>query len=1263
MSNVTTADLCFSSRRPRSFNDRINVPFYIFAPDYRDNSGGIRVLHYLCHILNELGEEAYLVNTRIASPRLRTPLLTFSKLKQHFLAGQNPVTVYPEVVSDNPLNTPLIVRWLLNVPGHLGRPIEFEAKDLIYYYEAWCLPSQLKGRPLFIHPVDHTYFHNDNNPDDDSRVYECYYANKYFLGNKPVLEEHRGLISVGQEIKRSHEELGSIFRKAKVLYCYEPSGIISEAQACGCPVLLVRSDYWALPPDDTHHRIPGIAIYGEDRALQKASESLRRIPETHANARDNSWVMTKDFVEHAYRAQEELKADGKPLLNDLQKLWALDKKERSAAVDHFCDVYLRTSSALYFEDLDRAASLAAAPENEPTGYRAWRDRRQLQASDGALLEQAMRAALRRRPSFHIVLRVDQPQFPLLAKTLESLNAQIYSNWRVDVVSPAPSPGEALNSLPQLAWHTLPANEETKPVIDMLVSAQALDWVAELPPGAELDPLCLFRIAHETNGETAESPVAAFFVDDDIVDSSGLRRAPRFKPDFDPEWACCTDLLGPVFVRSEAWRQAGGAAGHSARPWYDLAMRLTATFGDCAIGHIAEPLLSLPATLTNDGHAETCRAALTGLLAGRGSAVKVVPVSDQAWRLKRPLPRTPLVTVAIPSRDKPEYLKDCVELVLSTTGYPDYEILIVDAASEEADTRALLVALTQRPEAPVRVVTLTGAFNAASFANAAAREAAGELLLLFADDLRITHPDWLEALVRHGLREEVCAVGPHLVAPPDGTIVHAGYIAGLGGSVGSPHQGEAPGGGYLDCLSVDRTVSALSASCMLVRRDDFLAAGGMDATDLASAYADVDFCLRLSAAGRRCVSTPSAKLIAIGGSSLEPFVSWPTERAALEAARVRAQETLLRRWFPALASDRFWSRHLDRTTCAPRLELRCVPSWHALPTEAPRILAFPVMNAQGDIRVIRPLQALRKAGMAAPCVFQPDDSNNNSPGVMDIARHRPDAIVAHHLVGYNSLAAIRQWRTFIDDAFIVYEVDDLLTDMPLKSSLRQGVPADARTFLAKGLRYCDRLVVSTSYLAEVYGPLAKEVRIVPNRLERDVWLPLSSRRNTGPRPRVGWAGGTTHEGDLQVIAEVIAATAHEVDWIFMGMCPDNIRPYIKEFHPFSDFAAYPARLAALNLDLAVAPLEQHPFNRGKSNLRLLEYGALGIPVVCTDIDPYRDSPACRVSNRRADWLRALRERVYDPDAAEREGLAMKEWVLRNYILEDHLDDWLQAHLPG
>jgi len=146
--------------------------------------------------------------------------------------------------------------------------------------------------------------------------------------------------------------------------------------------------------------------------------------------------------------------------------------------------------------------------------------------------------------------------------------------------------------------------------------------------------------------------------------------------------------------------------------------------------------------------------------------------------------------------------------------------------------------------------------------------------------------------------------------------------------------------------------------------------------------------------------------------------------------------------------------------------------------------------------------------------------------------------------------------------------------------------------------------------------------------------------------------------------VVKATRAEVDWIFFGMCPDEIKGLVKEFHPGVPLDDYPAKLASLNLDLAIAPLEDVPFNHGKSHLRLLEYGVLGYPVICTDITAYRgEHPVTRVKNRFKDWVEAIREQVSDRDELARRGDALRDYINANWILEDHTDVWLKAWLPA
>jgi glycosyltransferase involved in cell wall biosynthesis len=193
-------------------------------------------------------------------------------------------------------------------------------------------------------------------------------------------------------------------------------------------------------------------------------------------------------------------------------------------------------------------------------------------------------------------------------------------------------------------------------------------------------------------------------------------------------------------------------------------------------------------------------------------------------------------------------------------------------------------------------------------------------------------------------------------------------------------------------------------------------------------------------------------------------------------------------------------------------------------------------------------------------------------------------------------------------------------------------------------------------------MCDEVVVVANRLEKSRWLGLAPRRREG-KPRVGWAGAIGHRGDLALLAGIVRATAKEVDWVFFGMCPDALKPYATEFHGWVPLHDYAAKLASLDLDLAVAPLEHHPFNEAKSNLRLLEYGVLGYPVVCTDILPYQgELPVTRVGNRHRDWVRAIRDMTADREACRRAGEELRDAVIRDWMLEDHLNEWKRAWLP-
>lgn len=129
-----------------------------------------------------------------------------------------------------------------------------------------------------------------------------------------------------------------------------------------------------------------------------------------------------------------------------------------------------------------------------------------------------------------------------------------------------------------------------------------------------------------------------------------------------------------------------------------------------------------------------------------------------------------------------------------------------------------------------------------------------------------------------------------------------------------------------------------------------------------------------------------------------------------------------------------------------------------------------------------------------------------------------------------------------------------------------------------------------------------------------------------------------------------------------MCPESLRPYIKEWHQGVSIEHYASTLAALDLDLAIAPLETNMFNSCKSNLKVLEYGACGYPVICTDIEPYRGGlPVTRVKNKFSDWVDAIRGHISDRDASQRMGyelqtIVRRDWLLRGESLNQWFDTW-------
>lgn len=925
------------------------------------------------------------------------------------------------------------------------------------------------------------------------------------------------------------------------------------------------------------------------------------------------------------------------------------------------DKWMRASWAYVQEQAARLGlnkeSLIRSPASSDGDYSAWLELRTFVAEDFKAIDKATHAFGANPPGFQVFLRLAQGQEGLLADTLDSLASQVYPNWQLEIITVLAQP-EGIEDIPNLGWHVVETENDGKDIIDFLVHSKNFAWLLELPSGAKADPLYLWRLALQGK----ETPKArAFFCDDDLCNPVGTRFSPRFKPGVNPAALQSADLAGPICVRRDSWAAIGGASRPAGSPWFAQLLRIVDKFGWSSIGHVPDVLISYPGAYPSD--AKSCLSALFARWDGQENAGKIIPASSQSWHIRYPLTTTPGVSIAILSEGQLDLLTRCLESVIETTNYPDFEILIVLTEQEDDPELRAELEKIERIQAPRIRTRKTGSpGNRATRCNTAVNAASNDLVLLLNEGAVVIQPNWLEELVRTCQQAGIAAASPRLIRPGSALIENTGNVLGFGGTVGSPYQGEAKIDdiGYLGCLQIARDVSALSSNCMLIHKAEYLAAGGMDEVDLGEHFSDADLCQKLVARGKRLVYQALATVVdgscPIIGNEISEL-----RKAETLGSQIHAEKTFHARWLKAGTSDPFFNPNLSLSKNTPSPETDYRAQWQYLPSAVPRILARTLPNAQGDLRVISPLRALRKAGQAAECIWPQEGTREPTAG--EILRLAPDTFIVQHYLRSQSLASLDALQQIPDRPFLVYAIDDLLTNLDESNSFRRNIPANCRAHLKYALDRCDRMVASTEFLAEAYRHFISDIRVVPNRLEQEVWLPLRSQKRAGNKPRIGWAGGSTHHSDLLLLKDIIEQTRHEADWIFFGMCPDEIRPLLTEYHAGTSFSEYPARLAGLNLDIAVAPLAHTAFNQAKSNLRLLEYGTLGIPVVCTDIDPYRNSPACCVANTPAAWIAALRERIFDAEAREREGAAIRTWVQQHYLLENHLEEWLTAHLPS
>jgi GT2 family glycosyltransferase len=415
---------------------------------------------------------------------------------------------------------------------------------------------------------------------------------------------------------------------------------------------------------------------------------------------------------------------------------------------------------------------------------------------------------------------------------------------------------------------------------------------------------------------ADGGAVLVYSDEDLLTANGQHWAPSLKPAWDPDLLLVNPYLGGlVAFDAIALARIGGfrrvpalepRATSTTTVMWETALRLWFA-GE--LGTRGERVAKVPMTLLHrafawpaaDPHDDAALPTfrprsltdevvdhLNRSVLPEGVRLELVGSARTpraVWALPSVLPT---ISVVVPTRDRRDLLERCFAALTSTSGGVPLELIVVDNGSSETSTLELLEDLEDSGRATI--VRSPGSFNFSQLVNRGAEAATGDVLLLLNNDVVALHDGWLQEMLQHALRPEIGAVGA-LLLHEDGRVQHGGVIIGGNGFAEHAFR-EWPAGspGYLSLLRSQRRIGAVTAACLMVRRDLFVAIGGFDEHELPVDLNDIDFCLRLRAQGFEIVWTPFARLLHAEGATRSIGVD--QERSA---ATRKQQLAFLRRW--------------------------------------------------------------------------------------------------------------------------------------------------------------------------------------------------------------------------------------------------------------------------------------------------------------------------------------------------------------------------------
>lgn len=916
-------------------------------------------------------------------------------------------------------------------------------------------------------------------------------------------------------------------------------------------------------------------------------------------------------------------------------------------------------------DSARALLSEFVSDHDGENYRQWELKRQLQPVDTEVFAERMLSKWMIRPRYTFFIITERVDDERLLKTVNSLSMQLYNQWSLVVITNRVCSIDDFLHRSELSW--VVSDSLNLSIAMAMVASIECDWIGFIEQGDTYARHMLLKVSEKANQALRAQLI--YCDEDTIINEKNSH--PIFKGELDLDRYLCSPYLGSsFFIRKDSIYAMDEIKWDGLLGIIAIQLNVLAVYGEGSCSHVDDVLIH------KDSEGDVLEfSKLKEIVDNYFNTTGISAELQEGYkqginRVVYSYDDTVTVDVVVLSYSKSILLEKCLRDLLEKSRAVINSIILVFEEKPPIEFNEVVSSISEQYSIVVDVCFSEYPFNYSQMVNRGMGKVKTDYALLLRDSIQSVQNIWVERLLSHIQRPSVGAVAPRLLNSEEGTIAHAGYVLGVGGVAGTFYQNILinDAGNYPD-LIMDRKCSALSSAALLLDVNCFRSISGFN-EQVRSIYADVEFGIRLTQSGFGMLWTPFSNVAYLANAKETLLNNERYMRNAGDEYQNRLktdEEYLLQHHLNQLAHDPYINNNLSLHGNKPCAERVVMASWDMTTHDRPRILGLPLnVTAVGEYRIGAPLRQLAYSGLAHTGIIVPEEtslSKSRLPTVVELERLKPDSFIIHSGLTKEQIELYGKYKKYTD-TFLVFDLEDLKTVLPEKNMALGTIHTDMKARLRRALSFCDRLLVITEPLIEVHRHDIDDIRVIPNYMENKRWLGFNPKRQQGNKPRVGWAGAGQHHGDLELIIPVVKELADEVEWVFMGMVIDELQSYVKEFHPYVDYHLYPEALSQLNLDLALAPLEVNRFNEAKSNIRLLEYGVMGWPVVCTDIHPYQIgvAPVTRLPNEPAKWIAAIRERISDLGALAKEGDILRNWVLENWMLDDHLEEILYAMLP-